>query len=53
MSERRSKYGNRYYDFETRQFVVEDVKGARTAVYCLKKKLVEAIYGIEIVEVTT
>ncbi len=30
--------------------VVEDVKGMRTAIYRLKKKLVEALYGIEIVE---
>jgi hypothetical protein len=31
--------------------VVEDVKGMRTAVYILKKKVVEALYNIEIVEV--
>lgn len=31
--------------------VVEDVKGVRTAVYRLKKKLVKAQYGIEIQEV--
>ena len=31
--------------------VVEDVKGMKTPVYRLKKKLVEAIYGIEIREV--
>jgi len=31
--------------------VVEDVKGVRTPVYNLKKKLVEAIYGFEITEV--
>lgn len=30
--------------------IVEDVKGARTAVYMLKKRLVNAIYGIEILE---
>lgn len=29
---------------------IEDVKGVRTAVYRLKKKMVEAIYGIEIKE---
>lgn len=40
----------RYYDRRTRAFVVEDVKGARTDVYKLKKKLVEALFGIEIVE---
>lgn len=38
------------YTIEGRQ-VVEDVKGVKTPVYRLKKKLVEAIYGIEIVEV--
>ena len=42
-----------YYDFERREFTVEDVKGVRTAVYHLKKKLVEAIYNIKIVEVAT
>jgi hypothetical protein len=31
--------------------VLEDVKGVKTPVYRLKKKLVEAIYGIEIREV--
>jgi hypothetical protein len=31
--------------------IVEDVKGVRTPVYRLKKKLVEALYGIEIVEI--
>lgn len=32
--------------------VVEDVKGVKTPVYRLKKKLVEAQYGIEITEVS-
>lgn len=40
----------RYYDPDF-GFVVEDVKGVRTAVYKLKKRLVEAIYGIKITEV--
>lgn len=31
--------------------VIEDVKGVKTAVYRLKKKLIEAQFGIEIVEV--
>lgn len=39
-----------YDDLEDRQ-VVEDVKGVKTAVYRLKKKLVEKKYGIEITEV--
>jgi len=30
--------------------VVEDVKGMKTPIYNLKKKLVKAIYGIEIYE---
>lgn len=33
------------------RIIVEDVKGIRTAVYKLKKKLVEALYGIQIVEI--
>jgi hypothetical protein len=41
----------RYTDLETLAEIVEDVKGVRTPVYKLKKKLVEAIYGIEILEV--
>lgn len=31
--------------------VIEDVKGMKTPVYRLKKKLVEAIYGVTITEV--
>lgn len=39
--------------FTAEQSIVEDVKGVRTPVYRLKKKLVEAVYpGIKIVEVT-
>ena len=30
--------------------IIEDVKGMRTATYQLKKKLIAAIYGIEILE---
>jgi len=37
--------------FEGDQWVVEDVKGFRTQVYRLKKRLVEALYGVEIREV--
>lgn len=33
-------------------FVVEDVKGVRTPVYRLKKRLVEALHGIVIREIT-
>ena len=31
--------------------VVEDVKGVKTSVYRIKKKLVEAVYGIQVTEV--
>lgn len=40
-----------YWDCERNELVVEDVKGVRTAMYRLKKKLVEAQYGITIREV--
>jgi len=47
---------NYFADFQYRlhrgAYVVEDVKGVRTPVYQLKKKLVEAIYGITIAEVS-
>lgn len=32
------------------EVIVEDVKGVRTPVYRLKKKLLKALYGIEILE---
>lgn len=41
----------RYVDVATGRVIVEDVKGFKTAIYKLKKKLVEAEYGIRIVEV--
>jgi hypothetical protein len=43
----------RYKDVATGRSVVEDVKSpiTKTAVYQLKKKLVKALYGIEIQEV--
>ncbi len=41
----------RYRDVATGEVVVEDVKGVRTAVYQLKKKLMKALYGIEIIEI--
>ena len=42
-----------YYDVETRSVVVEDVKSkaTRTALYRLKKKLIEAQHDITITEV--
>ena len=39
------------YTDQQGKFHVEDVKGMRTAIYRLKKKLVEAAYSIEIEEV--
>ena len=41
----------RYTDIKTGDSVVEDVKGMKTPVYNLKRKLVKALYGIDIVEV--
>ena len=41
----------KYRDKRTGDYVIEDVKGVRTAVYKLKKKLVQAVHGIDIVEV--
>jgi hypothetical protein len=41
-----------YTDFEREERVVEDVKGGEsTAVYRLKKRLVEAMYGVAIREI--
>jgi len=40
-----------YTDRRTGEQIVEDVKGVKTAVYNLKKKLVKALYNIDIVEV--
>lgn len=39
-----------YYQDASGKFVIEDSKGMRTPVYKLKKRLVEAIYGIKILE---
>ena len=41
----------RYLHIPSDTVIVEDVKGVKTAVYRLKKRIVEAVYGIEIVEV--
>jgi hypothetical protein len=40
-----------YLDTKTKRLVYEDVKGMKTPVYRLKKKMVEARYRIEIIEV--
>lgn len=41
----------RYKDVATDAVVVEDAKGFKTAIYRLKKRLVEALHGIKIMEV--
>jgi hypothetical protein len=40
----------RYTINKNNKTIIEDVKGARTQVYRLKKKIVEALYGIAIYE---
>lgn len=40
-----------YFVCRENRRVVEDVKGVRTPVYRLKKKLMKALHGVEIVEV--
>lgn len=40
-----------YHDVERGERVIEDAKGFKTPEYRLKKKLVEALYGVVIVEV--
>ena len=37
--------------WKTGAVTIEDVKGMKTPVYSLKKKIIEAMYGIKIVEV--
>lgn len=41
-----------YFDHDEQCMIVEDVKGVRTSVYLLKKKLMKAIHNISIVEIT-
>ncbi|SRR5258708_2120446 len=40
-----------YTNLETGKETIEDVKGVKTQVYRLKKKLVETIYAISITEI--
>jgi len=40
-----------YWDIEKEEWITEDVKGIRTPVYRLKKKLMKAILDVDIVEV--
>lgn len=42
----------RYVDVKRQCEVTEDVKGVRTPTYRMKRKLVKALYGIDIVEVS-
>lgn len=45
-------YGDfRYRDVERQVVVLEDVKGVKTTAYALKKRIVEAQYGVQITEV--
>lgn len=54
----KSKYGRQivykadfvYYDNELNKLIVEDVKGVKTDVYKLKKRLIAEKYDIEIIE---
>ncbi len=39
-----------FFDNRAGKFTYEDCKGARTALYRLKKKIVEACHGVEILE---
>lgn len=41
----------RYVDVAKGETVIEDVKGVLTAVYRLKKKLLQAVLGLEIQEI--
>lgn len=41
----------RYFDTKKNRYVVEDVKGMKTDVYKIKKKLVEAQLGINVEEI--
>lgn len=40
----------RYYDIKTKAWVIEDVKGMKTPIYRLKKKMMWAFHGIKILE---
>lgn len=42
----------RYLHIKTSYTVIEDVKGVKTPVYKLKKRLVECLYNITITEIT-
>ena len=44
-------YADFHYQNEHGNVIIEDVKGVRTPVYKLKRKIIEARYGIKITEV--
>lgn len=44
------KYIADFQYYENGKIITEDVKGVKTPVYNLKKKLVKALYGVEILE---
>ena len=41
-----------YYDVATSRIIIVDVKGYKTDVYRIKKKIIEAHYNIRITEIT-
>lgn len=41
----------RYAEVGSRRVIVEDVKGVRTPLYRLKKRLVKVLYGVDVQEV--
>jgi hypothetical protein len=41
-----------YFCNQTKQFIIEDVKGHKTQVYQIKKKLMKACHNIDIKEIT-
>lgn len=45
------KYVGDFAYAKGKELIVEDTKGIRTPVYRLKKKLMKAVYGIDIVEI--
>ena len=49
--EKIGRYTSDFNYYENGQLVVEDTKGVKTRDYVLRKKLMKAIYGIEIREV--
>lgn len=44
------KYIADFSYYENGRHIVEDVKGVKTPIYRLKKKLVKALYGVDILE---